>query len=300
MNSPTIRRSVMKTFCSFTLACVVMVLTGCDGREKELEKENARLLSQRDSVQFLMQDRERYFDEIVSAINEVHVKLEDVRVSGEQISVQTEGSEGTIRLSNNESRQNFLSQIGEIDHTLAESREEIRKLEARIAKQGRESSTLTEMINNLKQQLGEREQQIAMLEQRVTGLEGEVAHQTQLIVQRDSVIHEKQTEINTAYYVVGTRSELEEMGIISDEGGFLWGLFGATAVLSSGVDEGMFRPLDKTTDHFITVDGEIEEIIPKRSEESYVAEEVDEQRSNLQILNPKKFWRDRYLVIVRG
>jgi hypothetical protein len=277
-----------------------IVLIGCNGRDRELEMQNAQLLSEKDSLHLAMQNRERYLDEVVSAINAVHAKLEDVRVSEEEIRMQTREGEGTIMPSTDQSRQQLLDRIEDIDNTLLESREEIARLESKVKAMGREASGLNDMIGNLKEMLEEREQKIAMLEVTITGLEGEIVDKNNLLVQRDSIIQTKDTELNTVYYIVGTRSELEEMGIISNEGGFLWGLLGSTPVLSSGVNEGAFTPLDKTRDWTIPINGEIEEIIPKRNADYYQAQSIDEHQSNLEILDPTAFWQDRYLVIVRG
>ena len=60
----------------------------------------------------------------------------------------------------------------------------------------------------------------------------------------------------------GTKEELKKKGIITDEGGFLWGLLGSTTIMSSGVDQSVFTPLDKNIDQTLHVPGTIDEILP--------------------------------------
>lgn len=281
------------------LPVAIMILAGCDRRERELEMQNAILQNDLDSISTAMRNRAEYFDEVVEAINQVHLKLEGARTAGEEIRLQTEGHEGGFSLTNDQSRKELLGQIELIDVALDESRSEIARLETSVGTMKRESSGLNTLINNLKEQLEERERQFAALQLTVAGLENELAHQSRTIVRQDSIITSRETQLNTVYYIVGTRNELKELGVITDEGGFLWGLLGSTSVMSGSIDEALFSELDKTRDSFLSVEGEIEEILPRRDENHYVAE-VEESGSNIMILDPAQFWKERYLVIVRG
>jgi hypothetical protein len=88
------------------------------------------------------------------------------------------------------------------------------------------------------------------------------------------------------------------MGIIEDEGGFPWGLFGSTTVLASGVHREYFKEFDKNKERVITVEGTIDDIVPKRSEGFYALSQIDDSRASLNITDPGMFWQDSYLVII--
>jgi hypothetical protein len=142
------------------------------------------------------------------------------------------------------------------------------------------------------------------LQQRVGELEGEVTQKTAMVAQRDSTIHQQESiitrqtsKINTGYYVMGGRGELKEKGIITDEGGLLWGLFGTTTILANGFDNTLFTPINKTTEMRIEVLGSISELVPKRNLQFYSIT-VEKDRSVLQILKADQFWQDNYLVII--
>ncbi len=289
----------MKSRHGFLIAGAVLILAGCNGREAELESEMVLMQSRMDSLHSVIASKDSYFDEIVTSINRVYANLEEVRVSEEQIKMQAGEEEGGYSVTSSESRVNLLNQVDKIGSSLEESRKQIARLESRIGLLNREQKGLNEMVAALKQQLAEREQTIAVLETNLRSLEGEIVEKSRLIVQRDSVIQSKETELNTVYYIAGTRSELEELGIIDEEGGFLWGLLGSTPVLSSGMDETLFNRFDISADRFIAIDGEIEELVPKRNEEYYMSTSAEEH-STLQILDTDKFWQERFLVIITG
>jgi hypothetical protein len=171
-------------------------------------------------------------------------------------------------------------------------------LQSKAKKAFGEIAGLNELIENMKKSLQDREQSIALLETRVKGLESEVQEKSQVIAVKDVTIDQQQRKINTAYYVVGTRRELKEKGIITDEGGFLWGLLGSTTILSTSFDPMLFSAIDKTKDEVIHVGGEIDEILPRRSEDSFAIAQPDKNTSDLSIVSPGRFWQDNYLVIV--
>ena len=109
------------------------------------------------------------------------------------------------------------------------------------------------------------------------------------------MIDAQQKKLNTVYYVVGTKDDLRKKGIITDEGGFLWGLLGSTTIMNSGADQSYFTPLDRSKDQTINVDGKIDEILPRRAPELF---STDDTGSKLTITSPDKFWQANYLVII--
>jgi len=125
-----------------------------------------------------------------------------------------------------------------------------------------------------------------------------MAEKTKLLEQKETTIGDQQRTLNTAFYVIGTRDELRKKGIITDEGGFLWGLLGSTTIMNSNADQSNFTPIDKTKDATILVNGRIEEILPRRSAELFAATQKPEKGSELTITSPGRFWQENYLVIV--
>ena len=284
----------------FLISSIVVLLAGCGTREKELEQQNAHLQSESDSLKGMVAERDRYFDEIVASINEVYADLETAKKDEEQIRMQSQGDEATMSVTATASREQLLQQLEKIGSVLDDNRAKITSLEKKVRALQRDQKGLNEMVDNLKVQLAEREEKITMLEANLRGLENDLVAKSKVIIERDSVIASREEELNTVYYIAGTRSELEEKGILSEEGGFLWGLLGSTPVVANGVDESLFNRLDVRDEWVITVDGEIEELVPKRNEQYYMSTSTQDEHSNLEILDGERFWQERYLVIITG
>ena len=110
-------------------------------------------------------------------------------------------------------------------------------------------------------------------------------------------ISKQSTEINTVWYVFGTKSELKEQKIIS--GG---GLFQSTKVLQDDFNKDYFIKADLRTLKEIPLYAKKAKVLSNQPEGSYsFKEEKDEKGQKnvtLVIDNPKEFWSlSKYLVI---
>lgn len=289
----------MKRQAMLVILCAALV-SSCDhSKEEDLQKQLNVAQSSQLSLQQNIADRDKYFEEIVKAVNDVYTDIEKARVKEGKLVKSAGGTaEEPMQLTNDISRQRLLQNISDIGTVLKANWKKIAGLEARVSSFKGEIAGLNKLIENLKQSLKEREASIAELESKVKGLEDTVTEKTKVIAEKDDVIGTQQKSMNTAFFVVGTRKELKEKGIITDEGGFLWGLLGSTTVMASGVDPTLFTPIDKSKDQSISVQGEIEEILPHRNEEYFATAQPVEKNTVLNIVRPDRFWQDRYLVIV--
>lgn len=279
-------------------ALSLLAVVGCNNKSEELQKQVAQLESDRSTLQQNMAEREQFVGEVVQAVNDVYKDIEAARASEKKIVEQAGGTEGSANLVNADARKELLDNINTIGVTLKENQKRISNLQLRAKKLGADIAGLNTVIENLKVTIAEREQSIAMLEARVKGLENTVAEKTQAITDREVIIDQQQKILQTAYFIAGTRDELKQKGIIADEGGFLWGLVGSTTVLASGIDQSVFTPIDITKDQTFQVEGEIDEIIPARKGTFFATARNHDNKSELTVKDPTRFWQDRYLVVV--
>lgn len=283
------------------MTCAMIALTGCGN---ETEEQNAQLQTENQKLSQELTSRDQYIEEVTTAINEIHIDVEAARSKERTLLAEADEIEGSGR-TQEDVRGRILGQIAAIDTTLDHNRQKLSDLEERLKNYSTQFSGLNMMVKNLQATLSDREASIAHLESRVMDLEGEVATQSQLMAEQDSTIKEHEMTIsrqtstlNTGYYIVGTRDELEEKGVIDSQGGFLWGLLGSTTVLSTGVDRTLFHPIDKTSEKSIQVNGHIDEIVPKRSENLYEMKQSEGDLSVIEIVEPENFWLENVLVII--
>jgi hypothetical protein len=290
----------MKHVVAFSTVLCGLLVFGCSNREKEqaLQTQIAQVERDRSSVQQVLSERDQYLEEVVQAVNQIYADLEKARVKEGQIVKRAEGSDSPMAAKTLDTRQNLLRNISEIGTSLKENRKKIGELQARIKSYHGEIASLAELVDKLKASLEEREQSIAQLQVRVQGLEATVIEKTKLIQEKDTLLERQRRKINTVFYVVGTRDELKKKGIITDEGGFLWGLLGSTTIMAGGIDPSSFSPLDRTKDSTLHFQGKIDEILPRRSDDFFAEASIGENDTELRILQPEQFWQNNYLVVV--
>lgn len=283
-----------------TLVAVLstVLVFGCTNNEEQLKKQISEIQTERTNLQQSIAERDAYFDDVMHGINDVYADLEQARSKEALVKQHTGVTEGPAHFTNADARQKLMQNISDIGNALKESRKRIADLQSKVKSVNGKMAGLTALIDNLKVSLQEREASIAQLELRVSGLEGTILEKTKVITEKEGTIEQQQKEMNTAFYVVGTRDELKKKGIINDEGGFLWGLLGSTTIMASGVDGSQFMPIDKTKDQKLQVSGKIDEILPRRSPDLFATVHQETGSSELTIVSPEKFWQEKYLVIV--
>jgi uncharacterized protein YoxC len=286
-------------------AVLIATLIGCNNRSEELEKQNSSLQAQNNQLSQDLTARDEYIDNITQSVNDVYSSLENVRAHEGMVLKETNEMEAKKKLTSQEVRQKLMAQVTLIDSSLKENHRRIADLQTKLSSAKKQYAGLKRMVTSLQQTVAERESTITQLGQRILGLEAEVRTKTTMIAERDSTIQQQHNvigsqhlEINRAYYIIGKRRDLESKGVITSQGGFLWGLLGSSTVLASGFDPKLFTAIDKFENTTIDINGTINELIPKRKEQFYSATEVNRDKTTLTIAEPQAFWQDRYLVII--
>jgi len=288
----------MKTQVAAFVLCMLLI-TGCNNDKEELQKQLADAQNARTSLQQDITDRDAYYEQVMKSVNEVYTDLEKARIKEGELKKKGAELEGPAQYTNAQSRDRLIQNINEIGSSLQENRKKIAALQVRMKDFKGQIAGLNSLIENLKTSIQEREQSITQLQAKVEGLQATMAEKTKVIEDRDMMISDQQRTLNTAFYIVGTRDELKKKGIISDEGGFLWGLLGSTTVMNTSADPSEFTPIDKTKDQTIKVDGRIAEILPRRNTDLFAATQKEDNLSELTITSPGRFWQEHYLVIVK-
>ena len=283
---------------SVMIAVCIAFLAGCTDKSDELQKQLAQAQSDQASQKQLLSERDKYIEEVMGAVNDIYKDLEQSRAKEGKLMSQNKGAEWNAQTANIDTRQKLLTDINDIGSVLKENRKRLNDLQARMRKLHIQITSLDSLVANLKTSLQEREASITLLQTQVQGLQSTVAEKTKLIQDREMTIDDQKRQINTAFYVVGTKDELKKKGIIMDEGGFLWGLLGSTTTLGRDLDPTEFTAIDRSKDQTIHIQGKIDEILPRRLDSAFATAEKDDNSSDLTITSPDKFWQNKYLVIV--
>ena len=186
-----------------------------NGKSKDIMKSNEEL--------------KKLYETSTSTINEIQSSLESLEqdLSG-QLFTQKE-IPGT---SPEERRNRIISSIANMRDQIEADKKKIATLEKQLATSKSQLKGVQEIVNKLKASISEKEQIMDELQERLgilnETLETERRSSAEEIQKREMTITEKEQqitqqsiEVNTIYYVYGTRKELMSKGIMDRKGGLL-------------------------------------------------------------------------------
>ena len=257
-------------------------------------------------------DRDRLqgeVDRLNAEIDQIEAELANVTV------IPAPGAETTSSPSAPAAVGQLVAHVGAMESQLTEVETRLRAVNATSATQRQTITNLEAAIAEERAALEGQRQRVASLEQAITGLESEIARQGEVNMQLTQTVEEMTEDVNTVWYVVGTKDELLERGIVREEGGsrvlFIFGKRGKTLVPSRTLDRSMFMAADLRTLNEIPLPIDEEEgdepkwTVVTPQDLNAVATPLDEEGrvlgNALSIMDPQQFWANsRYLIVVRS
>ncbi|MBW6497104.1 MAG: hypothetical protein K0B09_01815 [Bacteroidales bacterium] len=283
----------MKNLIVVLVFAFLMASCGQNNQEEveRLQQENLELKEQ-------VSTNESTFNEFFGALNQIEENLALIK---EKENIISQGTQDNL-----EGRTDKMEQINEDIRLIGELMDKNRQLINRLNRDIRNSNVkvaeFEKMVTRLNEQILEKEVEIEGLREelgrmnlRVDYLAATVDTLQEVARQRGQIIEEKTSEMNTAYYTMGSRRELRDWGIITREGGFLG--IGRTNRLRGDLDHSNFTRIDLTQTREITVAGRDPIFITTHPEGTWEFK-VEDDVTYLVITDPARFWSaSRYLVI---
>lgn len=286
------------------VAVLATTLFSCNqGELQSLRQENQQLLNE-------AAEKDSAMVTFMESFNEIEQNLAEIRER-----------ELNIALKNDESGENsgdVQAQIKEdirvINELISENKKTIEDLNQQLKSTKGRNVELNRMLVRLKDQLNtqieEKDQQIALLKDDLQKMNFTVEElnsdldtlrqvNSELALsneEKEQMIEEQVSQINTAYIALGTDKELQETNIITKEGGFLG--IGRTEKLSGNLDESSFTKIDIRETKTIPVEGKKIELVTPHPADSYKINGEDKIES-IEITQPDKFWNNSKYLVVR-
>lgn len=281
---------------------IPLMFASCGESAKERQ-----LRLQRDSIEAVAnqgaQDLQKYLD----AFNEIQENLDKIKQQENIITVSTTG--------NVEDAQNKKDQINEdiltIYKLMLENKEKLARLQRSIRNSKHKNSSLQKMITRMQKQMEEKDAQIYQLKTKleqmdltVEGLNKEIANMSadidtfrKVSEHQNEVIQKQTQELNTAFYIIGTKKELKEYKILTKQGGFIG--IGGVQKLQADFSKDRFKKINITKLKSIPLLTKKAVLVSSHPSNSFKMASSNDRVDSLVITNPKKFWSmSKYLVIM--
>lgn len=239
--------------------------------------------------------------------------IEEVASIQQSLSEIDLGEQGTQALQSELAQEKSLSEdrgeqtmarIAEIKAGVERANARILELDEKVKAGEIQVAGMEKLIKGLRRSVAEKEQQITQLVARVdelqtqvVDLETEVAVMDEELQDKSASLEESRRELGTVYYVVGTKKELSNAGIIESKGGILG--IGKTMKPTGHFDDRQFTPLDTDFASVIPVEAEEARVVSAQPVDSY-ALAVGGNGIELRILDPEAFRAVKHVIIVRN
>lgn len=275
------------------LACLILLVLGSCTERKATP--NVASMEQTDSLQRIIAQRDNEINDMMGTLNEIQEGLREINEAENRLSVAKngEGSSKSVQIKEN---------IRFIANTMAHNRELIKKLQQQLRESRFNGDELRKTIESLTQQLDEKEQQlqklraeldskdihIAQLDEKISNLNTNVENLKTETQEKSQTISNQNKQLNTAWFVFGTKKELKEQHILVDG-----------KVLQSNFNKSYFTKIDIRVDKEIKLYSKSARVLTMHPSSSYTLARDANNQYVLRISNPQIFWStSKYLVIL--
>lgn len=285
---------------AFLVVCAAVVAS-CDsfsgGSKDQLKAEN-------DSLKLELNQRNAELDEMMGTFNDISEGFRQINAAENRVDLQR----GAVAEGSPSARQQIASDIEFIRKQMEENRQQIDKLQQMLKSSKNNSAQLKRAVDQLTQELVTKTQRIEELQAelaakniRIQELDAAVtdlsAQKEQLTAENTAkakTVSEQDKQLNTAWFVFGTKKELKDQKILSNTG-----LFKKGEVLQDAeINKDYFTEVDIRTTKEIKLYSKSADILTTHPNGSYAFEKDDKGLLTLKITNPQEFWSvSKYLVI---
>lgn len=276
----------------FMVCCAALLMTGCkDGKNTP----GLASVQQTDSLNDVIAQKDSEINEMMGTLNDIEEGFRLINEAENRVALLKNG-EGTSK------KQNLKDNIQFIAERMKQNRELIAKLQKQLESSTLKGGQLKKTIDNLTAQLEAKDKQllalreeldkkdihISELDETIGNLNTNVSNLSADNQQKAETINAQDKQLNTAWYVFGTKKELKGQHIL--EGG---------KVMNGNFNKNYFTKVDIRNTTEIKLYSKSAKLLTAHPASSYSLTHDASKQYVLRITNPQIFWStSKYLVVL--
>lgn len=276
----------------FMVCCAALLMIGCkDGKNTP----GLASVQQTDSLNDVIAQKDSEINEMMGTLNDIEEGFRLINEAENRVALLKNG-EGTSK------KQNLKENIQFIAERMKQNRELIAKLQKQLESSTLKGGQLKKTIDNLTAQLEEKDKQllalreeldkkdihISELDETIGNLNTNVSNLSADNQQKAETINAQDKQLNTAWYVFGTKKELKGQHIL--EGG---------KVMNGNFNKNYFTKVDIRNTTEIKLYSKSAKLLTAHPASSYSLTHDASKQYVLRITNPQIFWStSKYLVVL--
>ena len=279
----------MRKLFLYPMVLAAAILSSCGSNQKseaEMQAETDSLKAVAAAAQLEQQE----VNKMIEIVNSVSSVMDSIQIQEKMILSMQEGTP----------KDQVVTKLKAFQDLLHRKQEEINRLKADNKSDKTAMANLQKMIDFLNNEIDIKNQQIADLEELVekkdisiSSLRYRLNEATERSDALSEEAYQKDMQLNSVYYVIGTKSELKEMGLL--KGGFL----SKKKADYANLDKNKFKKRDMRGLEKLTIESKSPKLITEKPESSYRLTKNDNGTTTLEITDAKAFWSASPFLIIQ-
>ena len=270
------------------------VFSGCD-EKKPVERVLVPVDAKTDSLENIIAQKDNEINDMMGTLNEIQGIFQQINEAEDRVALTREGE-------TSDRKAILRENIEYIQEKMVRNRQLINKLQQQIRESSYNSEQLRKTVNTMLAQLADKDEQLKQLQsqldekdQKIKELDDKVAMISEDLneiseesSQKSLTINQQDKQLNTAYFVFGTKKELRDQKIIDDG-----------KLMSSNFNKEYFTKIDIRVDTEIKLYSKSAKVLTHHPVSSYSLMQDAKKQYTLRITNPSEFWStSKYLVVL--
>lgn len=279
-------------------ACALAFVTSCNTK-KEQEQTGKYTTATIDSLRQALAQSQNESNDLIETLSQIQDGFDQINEAEGRVNVENRQGERA-------NKQAIIENMAFIQRTLKLNRELISNLQQQLRNSNqsdkRTKSKLEEMVNTYNKQLEEKQKEIEDLRAQLAQKDIQIAEQGEQINSLNASVNDlnqkneekarqvaaQEKELNTAYYVFGTKKELREQRILQN----------GDVLKGNNFNKDYFTRIDLRVTKTIKLYSKSAKLMTNHPAGSYTLEKDAQGQYVLRITNPQNFWSvSKYLVI---
>ena len=282
----------MKRIVITLLALTVLMACNNKKEEKNLASQNTI-----DSLTDVVNQKNNELNDIMSTFNDIQEGFREINEAEGRVNIARNNGETNAKA-------DIMENISFIKRTMQLNKERIAKLREQLKESSFNTSKLQATIESLNKELESKTARIEELQAELDSKNAHIAHQDKQISELNTnvnsltadnaakarAVEQQDKQLNTAWYVFGTKKELREQHILKGTNKVLKG---------NNFNKDYFTKIDIRVDKVIKLYSKSAKLLTNHPAGSYSLDKDAGGMFTLRITNPTTFWSvSKYLVVV--
>lgn len=282
----------MKRIVISLLALTVLMACNNKKEEKNLASQNTI-----DSLTDVVNQKNNELNDIMSTFNDIQEGFREINEAEGRVNIARNNGETNAKA-------DIMENISFIKRTMQLNKERIAKLREQLKESSFNTSKLQATIESLNKELESKTARIEELQAELDSKNTHIAHQDKQISELNTnvnsltadnaakarAVEQQDKQLNTAWYVFGTKKELREQHILEGTNKVLKG---------NNFNKDYFTKIDIRVDKVIKLYSKSAKLLTNHPAGSYSLDKDARGMYTLRITNPTTFWSvSKYLVVV--